>query len=121
MKMVLVIRNDLNMRKGKMAAQAGHAVQELLIDRSTNPPTLRTDPFVLEWLADNYRKITVRVDSEAELLALHARATELNIPVSLILDNGHTEFHGQQTYTAVALGPVPDEVVDPLTGTLKLL
>lgn len=121
LKMVLVVRNDLNMRKGKMAAQAAHAAQEALLDRSSAVPKLKTDPLILEWLASDYAKITVRADSEAELLEIHRRAVELGINSSLITDLGHTEFHGVPTLTVAALGPAPAQLVDQVTGSLKLL
>jgi APA family basic amino acid/polyamine antiporter len=121
LKMVLVVRNDLNMRKGKVGAQTGHAVQEALLDRSGDRPRLKDDPAIIEWLATDFRKITVRVDSEEELLAIYRRAVELGINAALIQDRGDTEFHGVPTYTVVALGPAAPEVLDPLTGQLKLL
>jgi PTH2 family peptidyl-tRNA hydrolase len=102
LKMVLVVRNDLNMRKGKVGAQTGHAVQELIIDRSGPKPVLR-------------------VDSEAELLDVYARAQAAGLRAHLVQDLGHTEFHGVPTYTAVGIGPAPSYLIDPVTGALKLL
>jgi peptidyl-tRNA hydrolase, PTH2 family len=121
LKMVLVVRNDLNMRKGKVGAQTGHAVQELIIDRSGPKPVLRDAPFVLDWLAADYPKPVVRVDSEAELLDVYARAQAVGLKAHLVQDLGHTEFHGVPTYTAVGIGPAPSYLIDPVTGTLKLL
>lgn len=121
LKMVLVVRNDLNMRKGKVGAQTGHAVQELLIDRSGVKPVLRDDDFVLAWLADDYPKPVLRVDSEAELLAIYEQALAAGLRVHLVQDLGHTEFHGQRTYTAVGIGPAPGFLINPVTGHLKPL
>lgn len=122
-KMVLVVRNDLGMRKGKVAAQAAHAAQEAIIERDaiTGEPRLKDNMLIREWLACDYVKITVRVDSEAELLNLYAQAQKAGLIASLVQDLGHTEFHGQLTYTAIALGPAQAEDLDPLTGHLKLL
>ena len=121
LKMVLVVRNDLNMRKGKVGAQTAHAAQEALLDRTGDQPRLKTSPLILEWLADSYRKITVRVDSEQELLEVYRRAQEAGINCTLVQDRGDTEFHGVPTYTVVALGPARAEDIDPITGHLKLL
>ena len=39
---------------------------------------------------------------------------------ALIQDAGMTEFHGEPTYTCLALEPLTAEQVDPLTGNLPL-
>ena len=73
-KMVIVVRKDLGMRKGKLAAQAAHAAQEAILDRSAETPRLKDSADILAWLANNYRKIVVSVNSEAELHDLVRRA-----------------------------------------------
>ena len=114
MKQIIILRKDLGMRKGKMIAQGAHASLGAYLKFSKHP-------WVKEWLAGPFKKIVVSVDSEDELLELYHQAQELDIPRDLIRDSGLTEFHGVETYTAVALGPAPDDVLDPITGELKLL
>ncbi len=137
-KQIIILRKDLNMRKGKMVAQGAHAsiaailnvMQErsvpsdfhrdnyddegLFLDQRTSKP-------LNEWLAGSFTKICVSVDSEDELIQLYKEAEAKGILCSLIKDAGHTEFGGVPTYTAVAIGPDYPEVVDPLTRHLKLL
>ena len=120
-KMVIVVRKDLGMRKGKLAAQAAHAAQEAILDRSAETPRLKDSAEILAWLANNYRKIVVSVNSEAELLDLVRRAEEAGINHHLVKDLGKTEFNGVETYTALALGPADPTVVDSLSGSLPLI
>jgi PTH2 family peptidyl-tRNA hydrolase len=120
-KMVLVVRNDLNMRKGKVGGQTGHAVQEALIDRSGSVPVLKTDPLILKWLAEDYPKSVLKVSSEAQLLAIYERAKLAGLNAHLVQDLGKTEFHGCLTYTVVAIGPAYCQDIDPITGHLDLL
>lgn len=120
-KMVIVVRKDLGMRKGKLAAQAAHAAQEAILDRCGPNPRLKDDPDILAWLADNFRKIVVSVNSEAELLELYGQAVERGINHYLVMDLGKTEFAGIATYTALALGPASDSEVDALSGQLPLI
>lgn len=134
-KQVLVIRKDLNMRKGKMAAQAAHASMAVLLDMMVgkgwadddNHPSdtrmliLHNKPEVREWLDGPFTKICVSVDSEEELLAIYASAKNANLYCSLITDSGKTEFNGVPTHTVVAIGPNKAEDIDKITGTLKLL
>lgn len=134
-KQILVLRKDINMRKGKMAAQAAHAAMAALIGgpattvpRGVAQPfmsgqclTIPLDPDTLAWLQGAFKKICVSVNSEAELLALPAEAVQAGLRCALIQDNGLTEFGGVPTYTAVAIGPHASERLAPLTGNLPLL
>jgi PTH2 family peptidyl-tRNA hydrolase len=112
-KMVIVMRTDLGMRKGKMIAQGAHAA----IGAYLSDPS---QCFIDEWQKTGTTKICVGVDSEAELLELYEKAGD-SIARHLVRDKGITEFHGVPTYTCFALGPAPSEQIDPITGHLKLL
>src|ERR1700677_117885 len=96
-KQVIIIRKDLNMRKGKFVAQGCHASltaykRALVIDKQA----------VEAWEKDGQTKIVVGVDSEQELLDIYVTATGLGIPAAIITDAGRTEFNGVPTKTAVA-------------------
>jgi len=126
-KQVIVIRRDLKMRRGKEIAQGAHASMAWLTNRlahSANPLDAITaadfSAAEWQWMQGSFRKVTCRVNSEEELLALHAEAEEAGLVVSLIQDLGHTEFHGEPTYTALAIGPDYDDRLDPVTGKLEL-
>jgi PTH2 family peptidyl-tRNA hydrolase len=114
MKQILVIRKDLGMRKGKMIAQGAHASLKAVLE-------FREHVFVETWLQDAFTKIVVSVNSEEELLEIFNQASASLLPRALIKDAGRTEFHGEATYTAVAVGPAPADILDPITGRLKLL
>jgi peptidyl-tRNA hydrolase, PTH2 family len=125
-KQVIVMRKDLNMRKGKMIAQGAHASMKVLLDagvlaadRSTFE--LHTWPALAEWLGGRFAKICVSVDSEAALDEIVAKARAANLPCALIVDSGATEFHGVPTKTCCAIGPVWTDEVDVITGQLPLL
>ena len=123
-KQIIIIRKDLNMRKGKMIAQGSHASRQAIFQQGT----FTEDSFILKkdnrfwyWLTNNFKKIVVSVNSEAELLEYYELAKSKNILCSLIKDSGLTEFKGVPTYTAVAIGPDLDNVVDEITKSLPLL
>ncbi len=134
-KQLIVMRRDLKMRKGKIAAQAGHACVEAILlalqkeDRlrdvvpGAGYVTLRPrepDSALERWFSDGVAKICVYVDGEEALLDLDRRAKEAGFISALICDAGMTEFHGEPTYTCLALEPLFPEQVDPLTGDLPL-
>jgi PTH2 family peptidyl-tRNA hydrolase len=72
------------------------------------------------WLEGSLRKVTVKVGSEAELMAVYDKAIEAGVLVHLITDRGLTEFGGVPTRTCLAVGPDYDDRVDPVTGDLEL-
>lgn len=136
-KQVIVMRTDLNMRKGKMIAQGSHASIAWLTEHGAsitqhpynefNPDDdawqLRKDLTHAQraWIQGQFTKICVRVDSEEALHAIVAKAQEAKLTVSLIQDAGLTEFGGVPTYTCCAIGPHWEEDIDPITQDLKLL
>ena len=135
-KMMIVVRKDLQMRKGKIAAQAGHAcveaalaalarenrLEDVLVegDWIALRPTDKPATPLSEWFENGVAKICVYVNSEEELLAVDRRAKEAGILSMLIRDAGFTEFHGEPTFTCLALEPCRAETVDPITGDLPL-
>lgn len=126
-KQVIVIRKDLNMRKGKMVAQGAHASISVLADALRVAATdwdhdrlVSLEPEMIQWLEQGQTKICVSVNSEEELLAVFEAAKEAKLPRSLIRDAGHTEFN-EPTLTAVAIGPAIASKIDKITGKLTLL
>ena len=135
-KMMIVMRRDLKMRKGKIAAQAGHACVDAVLMALKNEARLdelemtaegmmlrQTDKPstpLSDWFGYGCAKICVYVDSEQALLEIAQKARERGILASVITDAGMTEFHGVPTNTCLALEPLPAEIADELTGDLPL-
>lgn len=124
-KQVIVVRKDLAMRKGKIAAQVAHASMKFLID---NNDSERSDELVIKltaaeatWLTGSFTKVVVGVDSEDALNDLIFRAQMSDIEVHPIIDAGRTEFNGVPTLTCAAFGPCTSEQLDKITGNLKLI
>jgi len=114
MKQVIVIRADLEMGKGKIAAQVGHAcVLGAEHVRKSQPNWFN------EWWSGQ-EKIVVKVQSLKELNEIKEHAISLNLPWSEVTDAGHTQL-APGTTTCISLGPAPEEMIDKVTGNLKLL
>ena len=133
-KQVLVVRKDLNMRKGKIGSQCAHGATKIFFDRKTISQkkskdgevlgyemTILLTPDMFEWITGIFTKICVYVNSEAELVELYRQAQEAGLPCAMIEDNGLTEFHGQLTKTVLAIGPADSSLIDTVTGHLPLL
>ncbi len=114
MKQVIAIRTDLDMGKGKIAAQVGHAC----VLGAENVRKSHPDWFKEWW--DGQEKVVVKVSSLKELKEIKEHAISLNIPWSEVTDAGHTQIEPGTT-TCISLGPAPQDLVDKVTGNLKLL
>jgi PTH2 family peptidyl-tRNA hydrolase len=125
-KQVIVIRRDLRMRRGKEIAQGAHAATAWLADlilqtmRANDVDHLALSPAEQAWLESSFRKVTVKVNSEEELVAVYQKALDAGLVVHLITDRGLTEFGGVPTRTCLAVGPDYDDLIDPVTGDLEL-
>lgn len=135
-KMMIVMRRDLKMRKGKIAAQSGHACIEAILsainrEGRTNDFFVSADGMYLrdtekqptalsEWFQSGCAKVCVYVDSEEALLEIAQKANEKGIYAAVITDAGMTEFHGVPTKTCLALEPLFSDIADELTGELPL-
>ena len=127
-KQVIVMRKDLNMRKGKMVAQGAHSSIAFLTNKMkkniSNPEALwwvNLTQAEKEWINGSFFKVCVGVDSEKELLDILEKARTMGVEAQLITDQGHTEFNGVPTNTCLALGPDYSSKIDTITGNLKLL
>lgn len=127
-KQVIVMRTDLNMRKGKMIAQGSHASLKAILDAMINLPAEKESTLYYgeneameDWINGQFTKICVQVKSEDELQSIYNKAKEAGLICSLITDVGHTEFGGVPTKTCCAIGPCWSDEVDNITGGLSLL
>lgn len=105
----------MDMGKGKIAVQVGHAAV------SVGEETRRLHPdWWKKWLAEGQPKVVVKVNSESDLLDLHRSANELGLPSAIIHDSGLTQVE-PGTATCIGIGPCPADLVDKITGELPLL
>ncbi len=130
-KQVIVVRKDLNMRKGKIAAQVSHGSMSFLtkgariVDRGgmfhiieRMIPNENTEE-IKHWLTNSFRKICVYVNSEEELDAIHQKALDNGLISHMIIDNGATEFNGILTKTVIAIGPHEDSKFEGITSIMN--
>ena len=111
-KQVIVVRKDLKMDKGKIAAQVAHASLEAY--KKTDPKD------VVEWEADGMKKVVLGVKNIKELMKIKENVKEANMPYSVIRDAGRTQVK-PGVVTVMGIGPVKDEKIDRITKNLKLL
>ncbi|CCD25241.1 aminoacyl-tRNA hydrolase NDAI_0E04240 [Naumovozyma dairenensis CBS 421] len=116
----LVIRQDLNMTKGKIAAQCCHAALSCFRLIAMDPSKNLIIPTMTErWLRHGQAKITLKCPNEEIMDELYAKAMSLGVNASVIHDAGRTQIAAGSA-TVLGIGPAPRAVLDQITGDLKL-
>jgi len=110
--MVVVVRADLEMGRGKAAAQVAHAAVAAAL-RAVGSPALRA------WLAEGQPKVVLRVEAEDGLGEVVHAAEQARLPVEVVADAGRTQLE-PGTVSCVAIGPADDDAIDAVTGGLRL-
>ena len=113
-KLVIVIRDDLKMTPGKLAAQVAHAAVSCALEAKA-----KKAKWFSEWYREGQRKVVLRVADVEELRSLKELAARAGLPVALISDAGLTELPPNTT-TCLGIGPAPQNMIDPITGSLPL-
>ena len=114
-KQVIVVRKDLAMGIGKLAAQVAHAaVMGAEKTKHQNPNWFHA------WFRLGQAKIVVKINSLEELMQLRKHAESLDLTVVLVQDSGLTQLPSG-TITCIGIGPGPVELIDKVTSRLKLL
>lgn len=114
-KQVIVVRRDLGMGTGKIAAQVGHAC----VLGAENVRKSHTEWFD-QWEYSGQEKVVLKVSSLSELEDVKKRAISIGLPWKEVTDAGHTQIE-PGTVTCISLGPAPEEIIDKVTKNLKLL
>eukprot|EP01017_Pseudomicrothorax_dubius_P027395 TRINITY_DN314_c0_g1_i4.p1 TRINITY_DN314_c0_g1~~TRINITY_DN314_c0_g1_i4.p1 ORF type:complete len:158 (-),score=38.02 TRINITY_DN314_c0_g1_i4:150-623(-) len=87
-KMVFLVRGDLKMGTGKVAAQVGHAVLGAYKNAVNNPKKNET---LFKWEYQGEAKIVLRVNNEEELLELEKKAKAKGLNTYVVCDAGRTQ------------------------------
>ena len=114
MKQVIIVNASLKMSKGKVCAQVAHASLFAALKAKKKHPIKFN-----RWISTGAKKVVVKAKEE-ELLELKAKADKIKLPNELIRDAGYTEVL-PGSITALGIGPDDDEIIDKITGHLKLL
>jgi len=111
-KQVILVREDLKLDKGKMAAQVAHASVEA---------ALRSDKEIIKnWRAKGMKKVVLKVKNKEELFKYKEITKNNNLKTALITDAGRTAIE-PGTKTCLAIGPDEEKKIDEVTGSLKMM
>ncbi len=114
-KMVIAVRDDLKLSKGKTAVQVAHAAVNCALACSKNDKKR-----FKAWHDEGQKKVAVRVADLPQLFDLKTRSEMAGVTTSVVSDAGHTEV-APGTVTCIGIGPADEALLDRLTGDLKLM
>lgn len=129
-KQIIIVRKDLNMSKGKMAAQVAHAASAFLcnfIMQNINPENYFINkifsPAIYEyWIKKDYTKVILQAKNKNQLLKAKTLAKEFNLQEGkdffIIHDKCYTELEPEEedktTITCIGFKPLPSAVIDQI-------
>jgi peptidyl-tRNA hydrolase, PTH2 family len=115
----IIVRTDLGMPKGKIAAQVGHGVHLALrlVDKKGSTDHVK---WVEEWEVTSYAKIVLKAKNLEELLAVKDQLDKHWYFASVVVDEGRNHVE-PNTVTVLGLQPMPKDVAAPFVGHLPLL
>jgi len=132
-KQYIVVRTDLPMNAGKVAAQAAHSCMKVFFDKFEDTQIVDEkggdpiDAFIYRpsieeryWIKGKFTKIAKKVKNENQLLKVYEKAKAAGLNVSIIKDAGLYGLEGEN-YTCIAVGPNYVEDCEPVVGKLRLL
>jgi PTH2 family peptidyl-tRNA hydrolase len=119
LKMVFLVREDLKLGAGKIAAQVAHAAVGLT--EKINEKGKNYYKKALEyWSEFGAKKIVLRAKDLEELKNVHKQCKKHKIPSIMISDAGHTQVD-PGTVTVVGIGVEDSSKLDKITGGFKLM
>ena len=145
MKQIIIVRKDLNMSKGKMAAQVAHASMAFLTNVIKNCSNIsRFDPSYYDcgfyipknlyedWICGSFTKVILEAKNKHQLEKVYKIANELGLKEGIdyfpIKDNCYTELKPEEvdengvgrTLTCIGFIPLDDEIADKISKKYQL-
>ena len=122
LRIVVVVRNDLNMPMGKFGVQVGHAVASTLYLASDEPILVHNymEHLITSDVDSGQTKIIVGVDSLEELLKVQDKAIDRGVYNALIKDAAKT-FFSEPTITCLGIGPMSKTDSNYITRGLRMI
>ncbi len=111
-KQVILIRQDLELPKGKLGVQSAHAAVECVLKSD--------DKMIKAWRNEGMKKVLIKVANEKELYKYMQMAKDSRLITCIITDAGKTVVESG-TVTCGAIGPDKEDKIDEITGKLRLL
>ena len=119
LKMVFLVRQDLKMGAGKIAAQVAHAAIGLY-DDILEEENIYQKNALNSWFNLGQKKVVLKVNDLNTMLEVVKKCKKAKLQYCLISDAGHTQIP-QGSVTVLGIGPDSSDKINEITGTFKLM
>ena len=119
LKMVFLVRQDLKMGAGKIAAQVAHAAIGLY-DDILEGENIYQKTALNSWFNFGQKKVVLKVSDLNTMLEIVKKCKKLKLQYCLIHDAGHTQIPSGSV-TVLGIGPDIGDKINEITGTFKLM
>ena len=119
LKMVFLVRQDLKMGAGKIAAQVAHAAVGLFDDIISGDNDYKLSALEY-WNTFGAKKIVLKVPNLEVINNVTKLCKEAKLPFVVISDAGHTQIPAG-SITVLGIGPDASEKINKITGSFKLM
>ena len=119
LKMVFLVRQDLKMGAGKIAAQVAHAAIGLY-DSILEEENIYQKNALDYWFNFGQKKVVLKADNLEIMKEVVKKCKELKIQHCMIRDAGHTQIP-EGSITVLGIGPDTSEKINKITGAFKLM
>ncbi len=111
-KQVILVRTDLKMPAGKLAAQVAHASVDGVLESDKK--------IIGAWHREGMKKVVLAVRTEQEMMSYAASALKQGLVTCVVVDAGKTVV-APGTKTCCSIGPELEKKIDVVTGKLRPL
>ena len=119
LKMVFLVRQDLKMGAGKIAAQVAHAAIGLYDDIFEGDNIYQKNALD-NWFNFGQKKVVLKADNLNIMIEVVRKCKELKLQYCMITDAGHTQIPAGSV-TVLGIGPDTSEKINLVTGNFKLM
>lgn len=121
-RIVLLVRDDLKMDRGKVAVQCSHAALLLYTLPSSSSTAFSSHPLSRDvarwrsaWQAEGHPTLPLRVPDLDSMHALAHEAQQRGLPTAIVRDAGRTQVRSGSE-TVLGIGPAEGRVIDEICG-----
>lgn len=111
-KQVIIVREDLNLPKGKLAVQVAHA--------SVSAALKSNKMKLMAWRLGGQKKVVLKVPTLTHLERFQTLFRKYKIKTVMISDAGKTVVE-PGTITCIGAGPDKSEKIDKVSGRLQMM